>query len=403
MQSAEYLFWIGFAAAGAAILFAGVQAWRLFRSPKGEEGPRPVEAILRRSLNAYCLRHYGALLLLAVLIFGGLWALAYVGVLEDWYLPFAFLSGCLLPALAGFLGMRAAAWGQVRAAAGAREGLDKALRAALTSGTVAGFLGAGLALLELTGWFFVLRYSAGCNAARTAGTMLTFGLGAAFLALFSRVGSGIFLSGTDLAAGGASRGSVTLPPEHFYNPASMACLTGRLAGGVQALTSELYSAQVMALLCALALGEAAFARDSLGWSAMLLPLAVTAAGALCSLICCFLIRVREGSSLLQRFQAALLCAAGLTGAAAAPVTFVLMGSWSAWVPTAAGLLAGVAILFYSRWSVSGDHKPVQRMAAPAETDPASSVLSGLTLGLRRSLLPALILGGAALEIGRAHV
>lgn len=395
MQNAENLFWIGFAAAGAAILFALIQIWRIRNLPRRGQDENPAQAALWGSLKAYCLRQYGAALLAAALLFGALWGLSRIGM-ADRFLPYAFLSGSLLPILTGFLGLWVSAVAQLRTAEAVEESLDKALKTALTSGTVTGFLGIGLALLELTAWFFALRYSMGYDAARITQIMLAFGLGSAFLSLFSRISVGVFSSGADLAAGAASKGSVTLPLDHFHNPAAMARLTGEMAGGNVGLSADLYSSFSLAVLCAFALSGPAFAGDDLVWSAMLLPLAVAAAGALSSLIATFLIRVREGEPLLNSVRLAGFCSAGLTAAIAAPLTFLLLGTWNLWFSAAAGCLAGFALPFWSQWSASGAHKPIQRLAAPTETDPVSSLLTGLSLGMRSAVLPLLLMGAVLL-------
>lgn len=395
MQNAENLFWIAFVAAGAAILFALIQSWQIRNLPRRLQEDDPSQAALLGSIKTYCLRQYGAAVLAVALLFGGLWGLSRIGM-TDRFLPYAFLSGSLLPILTGLLGLWVSAMAQLRTAEAVEESLDKALKTALSAGTVTGFLGIGLALLELTAWFFVLRYSMGYEAARIAQIMLSFGLGAAFLSLFSRISVGVFSSGADLAAGAASKGSVTLSLDHFHNPAAMARLTGETAGGSSGLSADLYSSFSLAVLCAFALSGPAFAGEGLLWSGMLLPLAVAAAGVLSSLISVFLIRVREGEPLLNSVRLAGFCAAGLTAAIAAPLTFFLMGTWELWFSAAAGCLAGFILPLWSQWSVSGAHKPIQRLAAPTETDPASSLLAGLSLGMRAAVLPFLLMGAVLL-------
>lgn len=393
MQSAEYLFWIGFVAAGVGILFSLLQIWRTVSLPR-ENGDPSIPTALQKSLHAYCLRQYGAGAVAVALLFALLLGGCYLGLLDNWNLPFAFLSGALLPAITGLVGLYLSAVAGRRAALAVEHSLELPLTASISAGTVTGFLGTGLALLELTGWFYGLRYGAGYDALQIARTMLPFVLGAALFSLFSRVGSGIFSAGADLAAGAASKGSVTIPADHFHNPASMAHLTGSLANGVSGLTHELYSAFSMALLAAFALGAPAFDADGLSWSAMLLPLAVASAGLLCSLISVFLIRVREDRPLIKAIRPALFTAALLTAAISAPLSFALMGSWLLCLPVALGVLAGAMIPIYLQWAASAAHRPVQRLSAPAETDPGSSLLNGLSLGMRTLILPILCLAVA---------
>lgn len=395
MQNAEHFFWIGFVVAGIAILFALIQLWRLLRLPKGVQEPEPTQAAFLGNLKAYCLRQYGVALLAVGLLFAALWGLSQIGMV-DRFLPYAFLSGSLLPAAAGLVGLCLSAVAQARTAEAVEASLDKALKTALTSGTVTGFLGAGFALLELTAWFFVLRYSMGYDAARIAQIMLSFALGAAFLSLFSRISVGLFSSAADLSAGAASKGNTTLFPDHFHNPASMSRLTGAAARSSAGLGADLYSSFSLAVLCAFSLSIPAFGEEGLSWSAMLLPLTVAAAGVLSSLIAVFLIRAREGESLLKGVRMACFCGAGLTAVMAAPLTFLLLGTWNLWFSAAAGCLAGFVLPFWSQWSASSAHRPIQRLAAPGETDPAASLLGGLALGMRAAVLPLLLLGGILL-------
>lgn len=395
MQNAEHLFWIGFVVAGIAILFALIQLWRLLRLPKGVQESEPTQAAFLGNLKAYCLRQYGAALLAVGLLFAALWGLSRIGMV-DRFLPYAFLSGSLLPAAAGLVGLCLSAVAQARTAEAVEASLDKALKTALTSGTVTGFLGVGFALLELTAWFFVLRYSMGYDAARIAQIMLSFALGAAFLSLFSRISVGLFSSAADLSAGAASKGNTTLFPDHFHNPAAMSRLTGAAARSSAGLGTDLYSSFSLAVLCAFSLSIPAFGEEGLSWSAMLLPLTVAAAGVLSSLIAVFLIRAREGEPLLKGVRMACFCGAGLTAVMAAPLTFLLLGTWNLWFSAAAGCLAGFLLPFWSQWSASSAHRPIQRLAAPGETDPAASLLGGLALGMRAAVLPLLLLGGILL-------
>ena len=194
----ENLFWIGFVGAAVALVFAILQARKVMQFSEGTELMQKIASSIRQGANAYLKRQYTTVVKIFVVVFILLLGLAYTGMLDNWYIPFAFLTGGIYSALSGFIGMKIATNSNARTANAAHESLNRGLNVAFSSGTVMGFTVVGLGLLDVTVWFHILKYVAGYDAAQIAQTMVMFGMGASFMALFARVGGGIFTKAADV-------------------------------------------------------------------------------------------------------------------------------------------------------------------------------------------------------------
>ena len=393
----DNFFWIGLAGALAALLFALFQSRRVLAFSEGNDTMRKIAAAIRRGANAYLKNQYATVAKVFFVVFLVLLVLAYFHLLDNWFIPFAFLTGGIYSALAGFVGMKIATSANARTAQAASESLNKGLNVAFSSGAVMGFTVVGLGLLDISVWFHILKYIAHFDAAKIAQTMVMFGMGASFMALFARVGGGIFTKAADVGADLVGKVEAGIPEDDPRNPATIADNVGDNVGDVAGMGADLYESYVGSILATFALGVAAYPGNS--WGAMLLPIALAVVGILCSIFGSFLIRTKEGASqreLLGTLRKGTYTAAVLAAIVAAPLTYFILGSWGVYVAILCGLIGGCAIGYFTEYYTSDTYKPTQGLADATETGAATTIIGGLSLGMLSTIAPILIVGAAVI-------
>ena len=393
----ENLFWVGLVGALIALIFALTQAKKVLKFSEGTELMQKLAASIRKGANAYLKRQYTTVAKIFIIVFVILLILAGVGMLDNWFIPFAFLTGGIWSGLAGFVGMKIATSANARTANAAHESLNRGLNVAFSSGAVMGFTVVGLGLLDVSIWFHILKYIAGFEAAQIAQTMVMFGMGASFMALFGRVGGGIFTKAADVGADLVGTVEAGIPEDDPRNPATIADNVGDNVGDVAGMGADLYESYVGSILATFALGASAYAADGLTWNAMLLPLIIAVVGVVCSVIGTFLIRTKENAtqkSLLATLRKGTYTAAVLAAVIAAPVTYYIMGSWGPYIAILAGLVAGCAIGYFTEYYTSDTYKPTQGLADSTETGAATTIIGGISLGMKSTAAPIVIIGVA---------
>ena len=396
----ENLFWIGFIGAIVAGLFAVMQARKVMAYSEGTERMRKIAANIRAGANAYLKQQYTTVFKVFVVVFVILLVLAFAtgGQMLSKFTPFAFVTGGIFSMLAGFIGMKIATNSNARTAQAASESLNKGLRVAFSSGSVMGFTVVGLGMLDVTMWFFLLRYAFGINNPMTLGNIMVMnGMGASFMALFARVGGGIYTKAADVGADLVGKVEAGIPEDDPRNPATIADNVGDNVGDVAGMGADLYESYVGSILATFALGASAYAADGLTWNAMLLPLIIAVVGVVCSVIGTFLIRTKENAtqkSLLATLRKGTYTAAVLAAVIAAPVTYYIMGSWGPYIAILAGLVAGCAIGYFTEYYTSDTYKPTQGLADSTETGAATTIIGGISLGMKSTAAPIVIIGVA---------
>ena len=389
------MFWIGLAGAAAALLFAWLQRRKVLSFPEGNDTMKKIASAIRQGANAYLKHQYATVAKVFFLVFLILLVLARFQLLDNWFIPFAFLTGGIYSALAGFVGMKIATAANARTAQAASESLDRGLRVAFSSGAVMGFTVVGLGLLDISVWLHILKYIAGFDAAKTAQTMVMFGMGASFMALFARVGGGIFTKAADVGADLVGKVEAGIPEDDPRNPATIADNVGDNVGDVAGMGADLYESYVGSILATFALGVAAYPEQS--WASILLPIALAVVGILCSIFGSFLIRTKEGASqreLLGTLRKGTYTAAVLAAIIAAPLTYFTLGNWGVYVAILCGLIGGCAIGYFTEYYTSDTYKPTQNLASATETGAATTIIGGLSLGMLSTIAPILIVGTA---------
>ena len=397
----EYAVLIAPCAAVLALGFALFFARKVLRMSEDADA-HGIAAIIRKGANAFLKRQYLVVAVFFACMFAVLGILALTGFVGK-FLPFAFLTGGFFSGLSGFLGMKIATAANGRTATAAKSGLNRALRAAFSAGSVMGLTVVGLGLADLSIWYFALKGfyhvvdTGGLSQTQfIASNMITFGMGASCMALFARVGGGIFTKAADVGADLVGKVERSIPEDDPRNPAVIADNVGDNVGDVAGMGADLYESYVGSILSAMALGVAA-GMDFLG---ALIPLAIAAIGVLFSVIGTFFVRTGEDASqhkLLRALRAGTWFAAG--GTAIASFLFIWFAAPDnrlVIVPVLIGLAAGVLIGFFSELFTSASYKPTQKLAASTESGAGPVIINGTALGMFSTVAPVLIIAASVL-------
>ena len=398
----EDLFWIGFVGAAIALLFAWLQRSRVMSFSEGNEKMRKIAASIREGANAYLKHQYTTVFKVFLVVFILLLIIAFGsgGKMLSQFTPFAFLTGGIWSMLAGFIGMKIATNSNARTAQAASESLNKGLRVAFSSGSVMGFTVVGLGMLDITIWFFLLRYAFGINDPVSLGNIMVMnGMGASFMALFARVGGGIYTKAADVGADLVGKVEAGIPEDDPRNPATIADNVGDNVGDVAGMGADLYESYVGSILATFALG----AVGGYGWGGLLLPVALAVCGIICSIIGSFLVKTKENAtqlSLLKSLRTGTYTAAILSAVIAIPLCYFILGSdnhcWGVYVAILCGLIGGCAIGYFTEYYTSDNYKPTQELAAASETGSATVIIGGISLGLRSTAASILVVGAAVI-------
>jgi len=394
----ENLFWIGFIGALVAGLFALVQAKKVMAYSEGTERMRKIAANIRAGANAYLKQQYTTVFKVFLVVFVILLVLAFAtgGKMLSKFTPFAFVTGGIFSMLAGFIGMKIATNSNARTAQAASESLNKGLRVAFSSGSVMGFTVVGLGMLDITMWFFLLRYAFGVDDPVALGNIMVMnGMGASFMALFARVGGGIYTKAADVGADLVGKVEAGIPEDDPRTPATIADNVGDNVGDVAGMGADLYESYVGSILATFALG----AVGGYGWNGMLLPVVLAVCGIVCSILGSFLVKTKEDAtqeSLLKSLRTGTYTAAVLAALLAAPLTYWILGSWGVYIAILCGLIGGCAIGYFTEYYTSDTYKPTQELAAASETGSATIIIGGISLGLKSTMTSIIIVAVAVL-------
>ncbi len=397
----ENLFWIGFVGAAVALIFALLQKNKVMKFSEGDEKMVKLASAIREGANAYLKAQYTTVAKVFAVVFVILLIIAFAskGQMLSKVTPFAFLTGGIWSMLAGLIGMKIATNSNARTANAAHESLNRGLNVAFSSGSVMGFTVVGLGLLDITLWFFGLKYLGHMDDITLANVMVMNGMGASFMALFARVGGGIYTKAADVGADLVGKVEAGIPEDDPRNPATIADNVGDNVGDVAGMGADLYESYVGSILATFALAAAA----GYSWSGMLLPLALAVCGVICSLIGSFLVKTEENAtqlSLLKSLRTGTYFAAILSAVLALPLCWLILGAGNHWfgvyVAILCGLAGGTAIGYFTEYYTSDNYKPTQQLAAASETGSATIIIGGISLGLKSTLTSILIVSAAVI-------
>ena len=392
----EKYLWIGFIGAVIALLFAVIQRKKVMSYSEGNATMQKIAKSIREGANAYLKHQYSTVAKVFAVVFVILAIIAFAsgGSMLSKFTPFAFLTGGIWSMLAGLIGMKIATNANARTAQAASEGLNRGLRVAFSYGSVMGFTVVGLGMLDISLWLVGLYFLAGITDPVELGNIMVMnGIGASFMALFARVGGGIYTKAADVGADLVGKVEAGIPEDDPRNPATIADNVGDVAG----MGADLYESYVGSILATFALGACA----GYGWQGMILPLALAVCGIICSIIGSFLVKTKEDAtqkSLLTSLRTGTYTAAVLSAIISAVLCYFIMGeNWlGIFIAILCGLIGGCAIGYFTEYFTSDNYKPTKKLAAASETGAATIIIGGISLGLMSTIASILIVAAAIL-------
>ena len=389
------IFWLAPLGSVLALFFAWLFYRQMKKKSEGTDKMAQIASYVRKGAMAYLKQQYTVVAIVFVCLIVLLSFLAFVLKVQNKWVPVAFLTGGFFSALSGYLGMKTATYASSRTANAARSSLNSALTIAFRSGAVMGLTVVGLALLDISLWFLILRHfypiSNENNLIIITTTMLTFGMGASTQALFARVGGGIFTKGADVGADLVGKVESNIPEDDPRNPAVIADNVGDNVGDVAGMGADLYESYAGSILATAALGASAFlGQGDMQLKAVIAPMAIAGIGTILSILGIFMVRTGEKASQKELLRA---LSRGINTSAILIFIFsyliirslgMTIGNWLAVV---AGLLSGIIIGKSTEYYTSHSYKPTKRIAESAKTGAATVIITGIGTAMLSTWLP----------------
>ena len=359
-----------------ALLFAAYLAAKVNKQDMGTDRMKEIAGAISEGAQAFLKAEYKILVIFIAVVF------VLIGLgLKSWVTAIAFVGGALFSIIAGYCGMTVATKANVRTANAAKEsGMNKALSIAFSGGAVMGMCVAGLGTLGVS-----LVYLATGNP----GVLSGFSMGASSVALFARVGGGIYTKAADVGADLVGKVEAGIPEDDPRNPAVIADNVGDNVGDVAGMGADLFESYVGSLVSALTLGIAV--SGGVKDAGVLFPLAIAAIGLVASIIASFFVKGWDNTDPQKALSKGSYVSAAIVVICAVVMSNVLFGNMSAAIAVIAGLIVGVIIGNVTEYYTSADYKPVQKIGEQSETGPATTIISGIAVGMQSTAIPMILI------------
>ena len=363
----------------------GLASW-ISKAEEGTDRMKEISGFIREGAMAFLSREYKIMAIVIIVLF------LLIGFFISWTTGILYVCGALLSVLAGFFGMKVATLGNVRTANAAKEsGMNLALKIAFRSGAVMGLAVTGLGLLGLGIIVCAL------DLATVMQCVTGFGLGASSMALFGRVGGGIYTKAADVGADLVGKVEAGIPEDDPRNPAVIADNVGDNVGDVAGMGSDLFESYVGSIISAVTLAAVAAANSGGLFdeaTAALFPLILSGIGIIASLIGIFMVRGKEGANPANALNMGTYVSGVIVVIATIILSKTMLGSFSYAIAIIAGLIVGIAIGKITEIYTSGDYKSVKKIAEQSQTGSATTIISGLGVGMLSTVWPIICIAVA---------
>jgi len=377
------------------LIVASYFFWNVVKRKVKNQELSEIAGLIQEGSAAFLRREYAILSIFVISMFAILWVVVDGDIFNkfnstdtDWGKPWtsvAYLVGAIGSSIAGIVGMNIAVRGNSRTAEAAEEGLNKALRVAFNTGSVMGLTVVGVGLLGVTVMWVLFE---------SPSIIAGFGFGASSIALFARVGGGIYTKAADVGADLVGKVEAGIPEDDPRNPATIADNVGDNVGDVAGMGADLFESYVGSLVAPLAYAAIVFANSEALPSLLFFPLAVGTIGMLASIVSSFLVVPQEGK-LAQALHRGTYSAAALTAGGVFFLSNTMFADYSEnpiglFISVIIGLLVGITVGQISEWFTSDHHSIVKSIADQAKTGPATLVLSGISEGMRSAAFSVIV-------------
>lgn len=401
-----YIPWIISVSGIIALLFAMYLVYAIKKQDAGTQKMQEISQAIREGAMAFLKSEYKVLIVFVVIVTVLLFIASLIpGSNMHWGLSIAFIIGAIFSALSGNIGMRVATLANARTAQGAKEDINKGFSTAFSSGAVMGMSVVGLGILGIIGLYLLFTNLVSLSQMATTNILFGFGFGASSIALFARVGGGIYTKSADVGADLVGKVESGIPEDDPRNPAVIADQVGDNVGDVAGMGADLFESYVDSIIATMALGAIAagivgsgfFTPAQYGDNAILLPLIIAAMGIFASILSIITVFVWKGKNAYAAMRYSLFIGALLTAIFGGVLTWILLeGNLTPFYAMVSGLIAGVIIGLSTEYFTSDKQPPAQGIGKAAETGPATVIIEGLKTGMMSTVIPILAVVAAML-------
>lgn len=377
------------------LIFAAYQAYSILKEDEGDENVKSISIKIRKGANVYLTRQYKGVAIFFALMFIIFLVLSLFDFVSI-FVPFSFVIGGFLSGLSGFIGMKVATNANARTTTAAKKSLNGALKVSFKSGSVIGIVVVSLGLLYIgLGYSFLDWYYRDLIEAervvKITTNILTFGIGASSMALFARVGGGIFTKAADVGADLVGKVEIGIPEDDPRNPAVIADNVGDNVGDVAGMGADLYESYVGSLVSSCALAVAA----GLSTKGVAVPLLVATLGVVASIFSTFFVKTKEDATqknLLKALRRGVYISSIIVAIGSFFIVKTVIGTENIGIyfSILSGLIAGILIGFFTEYYTSDNYNPTKKLADMTKTGPATTIIGGLSLGMVSTAIPVII-------------